>query len=130
MLNKIQLSADGFIEVWVVGDQTTETVREMGEKVAHYIAELRAAGRPVLVLDNLLHMGYTGSDARREVARLARTLHFDRVAMAGGDSLILRYGTNLMLRAIGRPNIRYFASLDSAREWLLLTPIQPTGFSI
>jgi hypothetical protein len=119
MVNKVQLNREGLLEIWVIGDQTAETVREMGEKVAFYITELRAAGRPVLVLDNLLQMGHTGSDVRQEVARLGRTLQFDRLAMAGGGSLALRYGTNLMLRAIGRPNVRYFASPESAREWLL-----------
>jgi UDP-N-acetylmuramyl pentapeptide synthase len=118
MLNKVQLNPDGVIEIWVVGDQTAASVREMGEKVAFYITELRAAGRPVLVLDNLLRLGHTSSDARREVARLARALAFDRLAMAGGASPAMRYGTNLMLRAIGRTSIRYFASPDSAREWL------------
>jgi hypothetical protein len=30
----------------------------------------------------------------------------------------MRYGTNLMLRAIGRANVRYFASTEAAQAWL------------
>jgi hypothetical protein len=106
------------LEIWVVGDQTAATVREMGEKLVFYTADLRSRGQPVLVLDNLLKMGATTSEARREVARVAKALDFDRAAMVGGGSRFMRYGTNLMLRAIGRPNLRYFAHLESARKWL------------
>jgi hypothetical protein len=119
MVNRVFLDAEGILNIWVVGDQTDETVREMGEKLKFYRDELVHGGRPVLVLDNLLRMGNTTSGARREVARIARTLHFERAAMVGGGSPAMRYGTNLMLRAIGRRNLRYFASHEAARRWLL-----------
>jgi len=119
MYNKVYVDADGLLQVWVIGDQTAPSVVEMGEKLQFYTAELRSAGRPVLVLDNLLKMGHTTSDARREVARIAKTLDMDRGAMVGGGSRAMRYGTNLMLRAIGRGNLRYFANEESARKWLM-----------
>jgi len=34
--------------------------------------------------------------------------------MVGDGTLAMRYGTNLMLRAIGRSNIRYFGGLETA----------------
>lgn len=119
MVNKVQLNTDGLIEIWVIGDQTAESVREMGEKVEFFVRDLQRSGRPVLILDNLLKLGATTSQARAEVARLAKTLAFERAAMVGGGSLMMRYGTNLMLRAIGRSNVRYFSHLESARKWLL-----------
>jgi hypothetical protein len=119
MVNKVYLDPTGILQIWVIGDQDAETVREMGEKLYLYVHELRAASRPVLILDNLLKMGATNSDARREVARIARTLDFDRGAMVGGGSLPMRYGTNLMLTAIGKRSLRYFSTLESATNWLL-----------
>lgn len=119
MLNKVFLDNDGVINILVVGDQTAESVREMGEKLEFFTRQRRAEGRPVLVLDNLLHMGATDSDARREVGRIARRFDCDRAVMVGGGSLMMRYSTNLMLRAIGRANLRYFAAEESARRWLL-----------
>jgi len=118
MVNKVFVDPSGLLQIWVVGNQTGDSVREMGEKVVYYIEQLRGSHQPVLILDNLKEMGQTTSEARREVARLARSLRFDRAAMVGDGSAAMRYGTNLMLRAIGRRNIRYFASLDAAQLWL------------
>jgi hypothetical protein len=119
MINKVFVNSEGFIEIWVVGDQTAADTREMGEKVTYYIEQLRTVGKPVLILDNLIKMGRTDNDVRKEVGRFGKTLDFDRAAMVGDGSLFMRYGTNLMLRAVGRPNARYFGNLESARKWLL-----------
>ncbi len=117
-VNKVFVNRAGLLEIYVCGDQTEATVREMGEKLGYYIRQLRETGKPVLVLDNLVAMGETTSEARRTVARLARTMDFDRCAMLGNGSAPMRYGTNLMLRAIGRANVRYFGNLESAVKWL------------
>ncbi len=118
MVNKVYIDPDGLLQIWVVGDQTAESVREMGEKLGFYTHKLREEHKAVLVLDNLMRMGKTTSEARQEVARIARTLDFDRGAMVGDGSALMRYGTNLMLRAIGRGNLRYFNHLESAQKWL------------
>lgn len=118
LVNKVFMDEAGLVEIYVCGDQTEATVREMGEKVGYYIGQLRQDRQPVLILDNLIRMGETTSEARREVARLARTLDFDRCAMVGNGSAAMRYGTNLMLRAVGKPNVRYFGNLESAVKWL------------
>jgi 1-aminocyclopropane-1-carboxylate deaminase/D-cysteine desulfhydrase-like pyridoxal-dependent ACC family enzyme len=119
MYNKVYVDKDGLLQIWVIGDQSVESVREMGEKLQFYTTDLRSRGCPVLVLDNLLSLGTTTSNARREVSRIARSLDMDRGAMVGGGSRTMRLGTNLMLRAIGRQNLRYFSSLESAHKWLL-----------
>ena len=119
MVNKVFISDRGIIEIWVIGHQTYDSVREMGEKIGRYVQEQRAAGVPVLILDNIIDLGTTTSDARREVARLAKTLTFDRAAMVGNGSRAMRFGTNLMLHAIGRSNTRYFSHLYAAEDWLL-----------
>lgn len=126
-MNQIFLNEDSIIEIIVVGNQTDLSVREMGEHIAVLIAHLQRTGRPVLILDNLKNLGQTTSPARKEVAYLARTLAFDRAAMVGDGSPMMRYGTNLMLQAIGRPNLRYFASRDAALVWLLMARDTPTS---
>ena len=122
MRNKVYLTQEGYIEIEVVGDQTDQSVKEMGEEISALIAKLKHKKRPVLVLDNLKAMGDTTPEARREVARLAKSLGFDRTAMLGRSGAMMRYGTNLMLRAIGRHNIRYFSSRDGALLWLGIEP--------
>ncbi len=118
MGNRVFLHKDGFIEIEVVGDQTEGSVRQMGEEIASLVSQLQREAKPVFILDNLKSMGDTTPEARSEVARLAKTLKFDRAAMVGDTTTVMRYGTNLMLRAVGRPNVRYFASRDAALLWL------------
>ena len=118
MVNKVFVDHEGLLQIMVVGPQTRESVREMGEKLGFYAELLRGEARPVLILDNLRDMGRTTSEARSEVARIARSLDYDRCAMVGDGSWPMRFGTNLMLRAIGRSNIRYFGNLESAHKWL------------
>jgi UDP-N-acetylmuramyl pentapeptide synthase len=118
MSNKVSLNDAGFIEIQVVGDQTAESVAAMGRQIIVLATQLRADGRPVLIYDDLTRLGMTTSEARREVGRLARTLDYDRLVMVGSSGTVMRHGTNLMLRAIGRPDARYFASRDAAYIWL------------
>jgi hypothetical protein len=41
----------------------------------------------------------------------------------GGAGGPMRFGANLMLRAIGKPNLRFFASIDAAKLWLNAVPV-------
>lgn len=118
MINKVFVDNEGLIRIWVVGDQTPDSVREMGEKIAFYIRQLRSDQQPVFILDDLRRIGETNSEVRREVAHLAKTLDYDRAAMVGDGSLLMRYGTNLMLKAVGHSHARYFGNEETAVKWL------------
>jgi hypothetical protein len=116
--NRVSRTSHHVILIDVIGPQTDASVRQMGREIERLIHQLRREGRPVLIIDNLKQMGETTPEARHEVARLARELDFDRGAMVGNINPLMRHGTNLMLRAIGRSNLRYFASFDGAYTWL------------
>ena len=118
MLNRVFLTRESWIQIDVVGDQTYESVAEMGDKIRRYVTELRARGLAVLVIDNISEMGVSTPEARREVANLGRNLEFDRCVLVGDGSVFMRYGTNLILRSIGRSNVRYFSRRDAAVKWL------------
>jgi UDP-N-acetylmuramyl pentapeptide synthase len=131
LVNRVFIDREGFLAICVCGEQTGESVREMGEKITAFGRQLRETGAPILIMDDLTAMGETTSEARKEVARLAKTLDFDRCAMLGNGTAVMRYGTNLMLRAIGKSNVRYFGNRSSARKWLrhgtLATSRRPTS---
>lgn len=88
----------------------------MGNK-ARTLLESRKV-RP-LILDDITQMGKTNTPARKEVSNLAKTLPFNRTALVGNGSIVMRVGTNLLLSAIGLKKVRYFESRDQAIEWLL-----------
>jgi hypothetical protein len=124
MQNKVYLDSDDIINIEVVGDQTTESVTQMGRQVEGLIREQRTLGKPSLILDNLLTIGNVGPEPRQQVVDLAKRLDYDRAAMVGKGGL-MKFGTNLMLRATGRSyRAKYFENLAEARRWLLAPPKQ------
>ena len=119
MANAIFMNDAGFIEVKVDGDQTAESVEVMGDEVKRLLNNLKAKGKPRLILDDLTHMGRSNIPARQLVADLAKKLDYERVAMIGDGSVLMRVGTNLLLSAIGQGGkIRYFENRDEAVAWL------------
>ena len=119
MENRIFLNEEGLIEVHVVGDQTQESVQEMGDIIKELLAKLTKQGKPRLVLDDLKAMGDVTADGRQRVVDLAKTLDYDKIAMVGNGNKLLRLGTNLMLQATGRgAKLKYFDERDKAVEWL------------
>jgi hypothetical protein len=119
MQNKVYSDDQGVIVIEVIGDQTVESVEQMGREVQSLITEKRGAGKPVLLLDDLSQMGKVGPDARKKVVQLASDFDYDRGAMTGKGGGVMRFGTNLMLRATGRGyRLRYYEKATDAREWL------------
>lgn len=117
--NQVVLDQHGIIVINVVGDQTSDTVRQMGTQIAKLIDSRRKQNSPVLILDDLSQMGQTDTAARKQVAELARRLNFDRAAMLGNGSPMMRYGTTFMIRAFGQVDkVRYFDDRAKALEWL------------
>lgn len=116
--NQVFLNPDSIIEVRVVGDQNTGSVELMGRDINILIMQLKAAGKPVLILDNLLEMGNVDGPGRKLVVSLGKHLQYDKLAMVGKGG-ILRIGTNLMFRAMGRGDkIRLFTDQEAAVQWL------------
>lgn len=110
---------DDFLWIGVVGDQTGETIRLMGDQIQALVEQLRAEGKPVLIMDDLRRIGSANAEALRGVAILSRVLDYDRAVMLDNHSALMRAGTNMLLRSIGRANARYFSDLDKAQAWLL-----------
>lgn len=120
MSYKVFLAKDGYIEIDVIGDQNVASVELMGRQVDTLVTQQKALGKPALVLDNLLEMGNVDADARKLVVELGKRLDYDRLALVGKGGPIMRFGTNLMLRATGRAyKLKYFENRDDAIKWLL-----------
>lgn len=120
MPNKVFINKENTIEFNVIGDQTVETIHEMTAIAVELIKELEKQGRPILILDDLTEMGHTDTAARKAVADAAKVLKYDKIAMFSNAGMFMRYGTNLMIQAIGKgEQIKYFESREEAMDWLL-----------
>lgn len=117
--NKVVINDDDIIEIFVIGDQTRDSILPMGNETRACLEKLAAEQKPGLILDDLTQLGQTDIPARQAVSDLAKTLPFKKVAMVGQPNLLMRYGTKLLLQAIGMGNkIKYFENRDEAIRWL------------
>lgn len=118
--NRVEMHPDGYIEIRVVGRQTPETVRAMAKQVTVLVEELRRQGKHVLILDNLMSMSMKQPrSVPKTVAAEAKRISFDKLAMLGSSNRLLRYGTNLMIKAMRMTEkIRYFGDRAEAEKWL------------
>lgn len=125
MGNRVFLTNDNIIQIDVVGNQNRASVELMGRQISTLITQLRATGKTCLILDNLLEMGTVDQEARRLVVELGKRLDYDRAVMVGKGGM-MRFGTNLMLRATGRGDkIRFFEDYEEAVKWLQNNPAHP-----
>jgi len=116
--NRVFLNRYDVIEMHVVGDQTAESVRAIGDEAVRLADDCRRRGLPVLLSDNLLAMGTVPPEGRRVVVEYGKKAEFDRLAMVGKGAL-LRLGSNLLIQAIGKSDrLRYFEDELSAMHWL------------
>lgn len=115
---RVIVKKQGIVEVIVKGDHDGDSVRTMGEKAAKALKDLSARGKPALLLDNVVDVGYITPDARQLVVTLSKDMSFDKLAMyCKGPALKL--AANLILHAVGRAGkVRYFDDYREAIEWL------------
>jgi len=116
--NRVFLNKDGIIEIMVVGAQNATSIETMGREADALVTQMKAVGKPCLILDNLLQIGPVDAQGRKLVVDLAKRIDYDRAAMLGKGG-VMRLGANLMLRAVGQAyRTRYFDDRDQAIKWL------------
>jgi hypothetical protein len=116
--NKVFFNQNDIIEIIVDGDQTVESVMAMADEAEELLAQRKDQGKPTLVLDNLLRIGNVPPEARKKVVERAKTLEYDKLAFVG-KGRVLRFGSNLILQAIGKGDkLKYFDDYDAAIAWL------------
>jgi hypothetical protein len=118
MANKIFINKQNIVECQVIGDQTSESITAMGEKIQDQLAQLKSERKPLLLLDDIIKIGQVTPNGRNMVVSLAKTLPYDRLAMLGNNGFI-RLGANLIIRASGKARkLRYFTNRNEAVKWL------------
>ena len=116
--DKVYINEYGLIEIIVHGDQTVESVNALADKTDDFVHKFHSEGKPALVLDNLMLLGNAPSNVRKTVIKRIRNAHIDKFAFVGTDRM-LRLGSNLVLRAIGKGNsVKYFDDYGTAVTWL------------
>lgn len=116
--DNFSLSDDGIIEIVTEGDRPAAVVQANARKIFVLVAKLRAAGKPILILDDVSGMGELPPESHKVFADISKTADYDRFALVGSDTVV-RLGANLIAQAIGQPDrLQYFDNHDDAVAWL------------
>lgn len=116
--NNVFLNDDNIIEITVVGDQDEQSITAMGNEIKRLIGILQAQNQPVRILDDVLQIKTVTREGRNLVVELGKTLPYDRLVILGRPG-IMRFGTNLMLRAMNKSDkMRFFDQRSQAEAWL------------
>lgn len=117
--NNFLLNDNGIIEVTTTGDRTASLIQSSATQIFAFVAGLRKAGKPILILNDVSQMGELPPEALKIFAEITKNADFDRFAMTGSDPT-LKLGVTLVAQAIGKPGkLQYFETYDEAAEWLL-----------
>lgn len=110
--------ATGFIEIDSQGELNVEQTKALFDTFDREIADVRKAGKPVLLLVRLAKLGPSNAEARRLSGKRAREVDFDRAAVVASDSFSLAL-TKLITHAAGmHERLRFFDREQEARTWL------------
>jgi UDP-N-acetylmuramyl pentapeptide synthase len=116
--NNFFLNDTGVIEIITTGDRTASLVQSSAQKIFAFAKQLRAAGKPVLILNDISAMGEVPLEAHKIFADIAHEADYDRFALLGADNIV-RLGANLIAQSIGKPDsLKYFDDRDQALAWL------------
>lgn len=116
--NKVFINEDDIIVAIVHGDQDAHSINMMFDSSIELCDKLRAEGKPIIVLDDLLLMGAVPPEGRRAVVEHLKNMSYDRFAFLSKDK-VTRVGANLILQATGKASkIKFFDDADEANTWL------------
>jgi|GEM_PF-676306 len=113
------LNDTGVIEIITTGDRTAELLQDSAKKLFEFARQLREAGKPVLILNDISAMGDFPPEAHRTFADIARAADYDRFALLGSNNIV-RLGANLIAQSIGKADsLKYFDNRSKALHWLI-----------
>jgi len=110
---------NNLIYVQKIGDQTEESMVQLFQKITDLARELRAEGKPVLILSDVSQEGAMNVEARQVAAKIGKQLDYDKSATYGAR-LVLETTRKLMIEATKlETKVRNFETRAEAEAWLL-----------
>lgn len=116
--NRVFVREDGFIQNVYSGDQDYASVKAVELEDRRFADELRAAGKPVLVLADLRLMGRSSPESRKAAREALDVGFFDRVAVTGGSPFLRHLSNFIIMASRHSDRARWLATEEEAAEWL------------
>lgn len=118
MENTIQIDEHGFIYIAFIGDQNSNSVKQLMDDTNKVIDQLKKENKPAYILGDMTKIGKQDSGARRTGADYVLHVPYDRIAVFGAP-LYIKYVGRLLAKATGAENkVRFFDTKGEAVRWL------------
>lgn len=116
--NRVFVGTDGFIHNVYAGDQDYASVKAVEMEDRRFAEELRATGKPVLVVADLRQMGKSTPESRKAAREALDVGFFDRVAVTGGGAFLRHLSNFIIMASRHSDRARWVATEEEATEWL------------
>lgn len=116
MAHEIEMKDDGVVHISFIGDIDLEAINAYAQDLTPYL-EAASETNKVCMISHSGREGRFSSDARRCLMELNQDPRVGRVGVLGGNRFN-RVMTNIILKATGRENIRFFDNEKEALIWL------------
>jgi hypothetical protein len=118
--NQVALNPEGYIEMKLIGEQTYQTIEEVGKASRQYIDKLNYEHRPVLVLIDLTQHKSINSGTNKASMELLDAIPYKRTAMFGSNAIITEVSRGI-ITALGKgENTKVFKTREEAVAWLVM----------
>ena len=118
MQNRVELLSTGIIYVEKIGDQTEQSMFEMLGKINQFIAQLRAAKKPVLILSNAKAEGKMDMSAIALATKIGTDMDYDKSATYGSSAFLHALREHLISEAQLNQKVANFKTKKEALAWL------------
>jgi|GEM_PF-1660962 len=118
--NRVQLHADGYVEVTLVGDQTNKTIADSARECERLTQVLKAQGKRVLGLIDFQLEGDFSTGANKATLEAMTRIDYEQAAMFGTSKLLAEV-SNLIIKALGKEDrTKVFGTREAAVAWLVM----------
>lgn len=118
--NSVRLHADGYIEVILVGDQSSKTIADSAQECERLAQSLKVQDKRVLALIDFRLEGDFSTGANKATLEAMARIDYDRAALFGTSKLLAEV-SNLIIKALGKEDrTKVFGTREEAVAWLVM----------
>ncbi len=118
--NQVWLAPEGYVEVKLAGEQSFQTIEEVGKRCRPFVDKLNYEHRPILGLVDLTEHRSINAGTNKAALGLLEAIPYKRAAMFGSGVIVTEI-TRGLIAALGKGDrTKAFGSREEAVAWLLM----------
>lgn len=119
MANKIFYNPEGYAEIVIIGDQTSQSFVELKADAEPILEKLQNEGKQRLILIDISQQGEFTTGSNKAGLEVLESTSYAGVAIFGATSRALEEVAAAIIMAMGKANAKLFPDRQTALAWLL-----------